>query len=359
MAISGLIAGGVDQALEQVLERRLKEALRQQQEREHADQVAIQREQLANTRRTIDLNELIHTNQVTAGQQKRADDLGREQTAKNAGSDMAGVLAMPGMSNEAKANEIMGSGLRTGQIDPARVIEGLTRVPPKPERDPIADYRSRKEIDQQFERPAKPDKPGTHVVDGHLVDDTGKVLFTSPNKKPGGSDSRSQGYRADKSNSVIRKINDLLGDPADPQSKSRINSRTAGVVGSALAHVPWNTEARDVSAELQSLAADLAFEQLQKMRDASKTGGALGQVSNIELDLLKNAEASIRQDQSPANLTRQLDIIRDSATRFDAAVEKYGGGLEPMKPATSRDGGGAAPSGGKRLRFDRTGKPIP
>ncbi len=133
MPISGLLASGMQTQLDDVNDRRLQEFVRQLKEREQADQLKLQQDTLAsaekdraaqreNTARTINLAEL-----------KRTDDLGREATQRNGASDMAGVLAMPGMSNEAKASEIMGSGLRTGQVDPARVIEGLTRVPAKKE----------------------------------------------------------------------------------------------------------------------------------------------------------------------------------------------------------------------------------
>lgn len=47
MAISGFIAGGVEDALADVLQRRMQEYVRQQQEQQHADQIALQREQLA------------------------------------------------------------------------------------------------------------------------------------------------------------------------------------------------------------------------------------------------------------------------------------------------------------------------
>jgi hypothetical protein len=47
MGLSGFVAGGVQDSLEQVLERRLKELVRQQQETQNADQLALQRDQLA------------------------------------------------------------------------------------------------------------------------------------------------------------------------------------------------------------------------------------------------------------------------------------------------------------------------
>lgn len=118
-------------------------------------------------------------------------------------------------------------------------------------------------------------------------------------------------YSVDRSRDTVRKVDDLL---------PRINQLTAGVVGSTIARLPMNTEARNVSRELESLAASVAFDQLTRMREASKTGGALGQVSNMEIGLLQNAVASIRQDQSPENLVRQLRLVRESAQRFLAAA---------------------------------------
>jgi hypothetical protein len=46
MGISGRVAGGMDQALEEVLERRFREAVRQQQERQDQERIAVQRETL-------------------------------------------------------------------------------------------------------------------------------------------------------------------------------------------------------------------------------------------------------------------------------------------------------------------------
>jgi hypothetical protein len=191
MGLSGRVAGGVQQALEEVLERRFREAVRQQQERQDQERIDVQRDTLAaasadraeqrgNELRRINLEELEHRDKQNA-----------IQTQKNAASDMAGVLAMPGMSNEAKASEIMGSGLRTGQVDPARVIEGLTRIPTKKEytyTDPRTGQKSLRSYDPSSvpdggldlgNEPSKPTaapKKGTHVINGKLVDDDGRVI---------------------------------------------------------------------------------------------------------------------------------------------------------------------------------------
>ena len=45
------------------------------------------------------------------------------------------------------------------------------------------------------------------------------------------------------------------------------------------------------------------------MRDASKTGGALGNVSNVELGLLMSSYGSLAQDLSPDRLRTNLKNI--------------------------------------------------
>jgi hypothetical protein len=381
MGLSGLVGAGAQAGLEQVLERRLKEAIRQQQAQQHADQLAMQREQMGMQREQMagvnadrQANREHQRQLIDIANLQRVDQQAQKATDRNVGLDAANVLNMPGMSREAQAGELQQSVLRNPNASSApgmlKIIEGLTKVPDKVQytyTDPKTGQKSLRfapkdqveggvDMGREPDKPTAAPRPGTHVIDGSLVDDNGRVIYTG-GKGKGKDGGGSSPYATEHSAEVVRKINDLIGDPADPKAKNRINNRTAGVVGSALASLPFQTDARDVNAELESLAANLAFGQLQKMRDASKTGGALGSVAVEELKLLKNAEASIRQDQSPTNLTRQLGIIRDSANRFVEAAGAVGG-LDPMRPASSRDGAapGAAP---KRLRFDAKGNPIP
>jgi hypothetical protein len=83
----------------------------------------------------------------------------------------------------------------------------------------------------------------------------------------------------------------------------------AGTIGKFLADYTWNQEARDLRRTLQSLQANTAFTRLQEMRDASKTGGALGNVSNVELELLMSSYGSLSQDLSPDRLRENLKNI--------------------------------------------------
>lgn len=335
MAISGLIAGGVQSALDDVEDRRLKELVRQLQEQQQADQLALQTRQvegLEDDRRDRRDNE---RRTIEGLERRRTDDLAREATDRNVGMDAANVLQMPGMTPEARASELQQSVLRnpTAKSGPAmlKVIEGLTRVPDKkytppqrladgsiaqfeegqipsgtkfyqepksgaPARDPIADYRSRKEIDAEFAK-----QPTAKPVHPQILE-----------------------Y----SRGVIRKIDDLIGradDPATPKDESkpnRITHGTAGVGGAIRRWSPLNNSAKDVDAELFSLSSELAIAALQKMRASSQTGGGVGNVALGEMEIMKNAEAAIRSDQSPANLRRQLGIIRDSEQRFLDASER-------------------------------------
>ena len=96
------------------------------------------------------------------------------------------------------------------------------------------------------------------------------------------------------------------------------------VVGYDLAKLaPLPTDAKQMDGYVKTLQANLAFDRLQKMRDASKTGGALGQVSNIELDLLKSSVAAL--DPGSKNFKEQLAVVRRQYQNFRNALL----GLEP------------------------------
>jgi hypothetical protein len=96
-----------------------------------------------------------------------------------------------------------------------------------------------------------------------------------------------------------------------------VSGWTAGA-GSALGMIP-GTPARDFTAELNTLKSNIAFGELAEMRAASKTGGALGAISEKELTLLESALGALDQGQSPGNLSAQLDKIVGSLERWENA----------------------------------------
>ena len=84
---------------------------------------------------------------------------------------------------------------------------------------------------------------------------------------------------------------------------------TTGVYGKCAADYLPSTPARNVKNLLKSVQSNVAFNRLQEMREASKTGGALGNVSNIELGLLMAAHGAIQQDLSKELLVENLKEI--------------------------------------------------
>ena len=87
--------------------------------------------------------------------------------------------------------------------------------------------------------------------------------------------------------------------------------RITGLAGMA-PNVPGFAGA-DTAAKLQTLKAQVGFNVLQEMRNASKTGGALGQVTEKELGFLQNALAAIDTSQSESQMKESLQKIIDYA----------------------------------------------
>jgi hypothetical protein len=116
----------------------------------------------------------------------------------------------------------------------------------------------------------------------------------------------------------------------------------AGIVGNVLGRLGVNQEAVDFRNELASIQANIAFDRLQQMREASKTGGALGAVSERELDLLMNAYGNINQSTSPEKLKENLINIRSIMTKIEndpVASSFYYGSPAQGAQASPQSGG--------------------
>lgn len=141
-------------------------------------------------------------------------------------------------------------------------------------------------------------------------------------------------------------------DDAISRAKKLVDNWSAGF-GAKLKGVP-NTRATDLAAELQTIGANIGFDELQTMRDNSPTGGALGQVANQELDALRSVISSLSQEQSPAQLTASLDRVaqfrRDAAERRKAAFGQTYGEERQAAPAQGGARHSAPPAAANYLR---------
>lgn len=116
----------------------------------------------------------------------------------------------------------------------------------------------------------------------------------------------------------------LIEDSID-QAIGQVGRTTAGFIGASAAQIP-GTDAADLSNTLSTIAANIGFSELQRMRDASPTGGALGQVSEREIALLTSVLGAISQNQSPDqlrdNLRRLKTEVRASWERINRAYQQ-------------------------------------
>lgn len=102
---------------------------------------------------------------------------------------------------------------------------------------------------------------------------------------------------------------------------NRVNGFSAGLAGTLLSKI-GGTEATDLKRALLTIKGNIGFDKLQDMRANSPTGGALGQVAVQELETLQSVLGSLEQDQTPAQLRRNLLAVRDTLQRFQRLREQ-------------------------------------
>src|SRR5690606_4958609 len=96
------------------------------------------------------------------------------------------------------------------------------------------------------------------------MDAMGKELSTAPTEPP-------DPYSVEKGRRITSSVEEL---------EKMVGPSTVGFA--VLANKVPTTDARDFAARLATLKGQIAFNELQEMRAASKTGGALGAVSERE-----------------------------------------------------------------------------
>ena len=103
----------------------------------------------------------------------------------------------------------------------------------------------------------------------------------------------------------------------------QINWRTAGPIGTVASQIPGTTS-YDIEKLIDTIKANIGFDRLQQMRESSPTGGALGQVSERELEFLQSAVSSLDISQSPEQLRANIEkVIQHYNNWKDIADEKY------------------------------------
>jgi hypothetical protein len=112
------------------------------------------------------------------------------------------------------------------------------------------------------------------------------------------------------------------------QALSKVGLNTTGIGGAVMRSIP-GTEAKNLESDLETIKANLGFAELQAMRDASPTGGALGAIAVQELIALQSTVASLDQAQDSAQLKARLGEIRTHYENWKNAVTQASGGQSP------------------------------
>lgn len=113
--------------------------------------------------------------------------------------------------------------------------------------------------------------------------------------------------------SIIDKIDSIAIDAADNGGWFE-----TGASGEFARNIPaWASAgatrpAHDIAANLKTIDANTAFSELQKMRENSPTGGALGNVTEKELSLLKASVANLDPNQSHPQFLGNLAAAKRS-----------------------------------------------
>lgn len=112
---------------------------------------------------------------------------------------------------------------------------------------------------------------------------------------------------------LAKEVQGIMNDPA--------LAKITGMVGK-IPNSPGSA-ATNVAAKLEAVKSQVAFAVLQAMRNASKTGGALGSVSNFEEQMLQNNLAAITdRNQSVESMKANLQKIIDYAAGAKGRMAK-------------------------------------
>lgn len=161
-------------------------------------------------------------------------------------------------------------------------------------------------------------------------------VYTAPSKQTGEDFTLSEGQtRYDAYGNPIATATKKTSTAEDKQTQYSVEraDRTISLVDEALKKVsPWTTgygafaavlpesESRDFARVVDSIKANIGFNELQAMRQASPTGGALGQVAVQELNMLQSVLASLDTKQKPETVKANLEKIKQHFNNWKATL---------------------------------------
>jgi len=112
----------------------------------------------------------------------------------------------------------------------------------------------------------------------------------------------------------------------------KLTGGTTGLVGVVASKVPgW--EAYNVEKQIDTIKANIGFEQLADMRANSPTGGALGQIAIKELDFLQAALGNLDIGQKADQLVQTMNDIRSHYQNYKDTIAAIRAGKTELASA--------------------------
>ncbi len=148
----------------------------------------------------------------------------------------------------------------------------------------------------------------------------GKVELDSIKDKDGKDVDVQTKYQLERANRVIDGVDEAIAQ-LDAMEEGMF---TSGLTRFVTSEVP-GSEAYNLEATVNKIISNIGFNELQAMRAASPTGGALGQVAVQELEMLQSVLGSIDINQGTAELRQNLNDVRTHYNNWAAAVNEANG----------------------------------
>jgi hypothetical protein len=121
-----------------------------------------------------------------------------------------------------------------------------------------------------------------------------------------------------------------------------VGATTTGIIGAGARNVP-GTDAYRLNRIIDTLKANIGFQELQDMRQSSPTGGALGQIAVKELDMLQSVLGSLDTAQDSKTVKANLNKIKTHYERIRDDMRGKLGEVSHTGPATGIPAGSTLP----------------
>ena len=113
-----------------------------------------------------------------------------------------------------------------------------------------------------------------------------------------------------KTKGLVSGIDNLVGEIDKAITRTETSETATGIPGAVTATIP-GSPSYNLRRNITTIKANIGFDRLQAMRDASPTGGALGNVSEREIDALQSTIAALDPNMGDAELIEALNKVKN------------------------------------------------